>query len=92
MLASAWPDHAIVLGKRYELSGWIRTEGLEVRDLDRSPIADRRDADHGVDAFRCALGFAWRNAAVDSGFARFRRQPRRRIRFCSRPALAVRLG
>jgi phospholipase B-like protein len=29
----------LVLGKRYELSGWIRTEGLEVRDLDRSPIA-----------------------------------------------------
>src|SRR5579862_3134532 len=29
----------LVLGKRYELSGWIRTEGLEVHDLDRSPIA-----------------------------------------------------
>ena len=29
----------LVLGQRYELSGWIRTEGLEVRDLDRSPIA-----------------------------------------------------
>ena len=29
----------LVLGKRYELTGWIRTEGLEVRDLDRSPIA-----------------------------------------------------
>jgi hypothetical protein len=29
----------LVLGKRYELSGWIRTEALEVRDLDRSPIA-----------------------------------------------------
>lgn len=23
----------LVLGRRYELSGWIRTEGLEVRDL-----------------------------------------------------------
>jgi Phospholipase B len=30
---------ALTLGKRYELSGWVRTEGLEVRDLDRSPIA-----------------------------------------------------
>ncbi|HEY6292426.1 MAG TPA: C45 family autoproteolytic acyltransferase/hydrolase [Terriglobia bacterium] len=30
---------ALVIGKRYELSGWIRTEGLQVRDLDRSPIA-----------------------------------------------------
>lgn len=30
---------ALTLGKRYELSGWIRTEDLEVRDLDRSPIA-----------------------------------------------------
>jgi hypothetical protein len=27
------------VGKRYELSGWIRTENLQVRDLDRSPIA-----------------------------------------------------
>ncbi|MGA2075147.1 MAG: C45 family autoproteolytic acyltransferase/hydrolase [Terriglobia bacterium] len=27
------------IGKRYELSGWVRTENLEVRDLDRSPIA-----------------------------------------------------
>jgi len=30
---------ALTLGKRYELSGWVRTESLEVRDLDRSPIA-----------------------------------------------------
>jgi hypothetical protein len=30
---------ALTLGKRYELSGWVRTEGLEVRDTDRSPIA-----------------------------------------------------
>jgi hypothetical protein len=27
------------IGKPYELSGWIRTEKLAVRDLDRSPIA-----------------------------------------------------
>lgn len=27
------------VGKTYELSAWVRTEGLEVRDLDRSPIA-----------------------------------------------------
>ena len=27
------------MGKRYELGGWVRTEDLEVRDLDRSPIA-----------------------------------------------------
>ena len=30
---------ALGIGKRYELSGWVRTENLEVRDLDRSPIA-----------------------------------------------------
>jgi len=30
---------ALTLGTRYELSGWVRTEGLEVRDVDRSPIA-----------------------------------------------------
>jgi len=29
----------LVMGNRYELSGWIRTEALQVRDLDRSPIA-----------------------------------------------------
>ena len=30
---------ALGIGKEYELSGWVRTENLEVRDLDRSPIA-----------------------------------------------------
>jgi hypothetical protein len=30
---------ALTIGKRYELSGWIRTENLTVKDLDRSPIA-----------------------------------------------------
>ena len=29
---------ALTIGKRYELSGWVRTESLTVRDLDRSPI------------------------------------------------------
>lgn len=29
----------LIPGKRYELSGWVRTEALQVRDLDRSPIA-----------------------------------------------------
>jgi hypothetical protein len=27
------------MGKSYELSGWVRTEDVQVRDLDRSPIA-----------------------------------------------------
>jgi len=30
---------ALTIGKRYELSGWARTEALVVRDLGRSPIA-----------------------------------------------------
>jgi hypothetical protein len=30
---------SLTIGKRYELSGWVRAEGLEVRDVDRSPIA-----------------------------------------------------
>jgi hypothetical protein len=30
---------SLTIGKRYELSGWVRTEGLSVRDTDRSPIA-----------------------------------------------------
>src|SRR5579871_4792908 len=29
----------LTIGKRYELSGWVRTEDLEVHDVDRSPIA-----------------------------------------------------
>jgi hypothetical protein len=29
----------LTIGKRYELSGWIRTEDLQVRDVDRTPIA-----------------------------------------------------
>ena len=29
----------LAIGERYELSGWIRTENLAVRDLDRAPIA-----------------------------------------------------
>jgi len=29
----------LTIGKRYELSGWARAEGLTVRDTDRSPIA-----------------------------------------------------
>ncbi len=30
---------SLTIGKRYELSGWVHTEDLAVRDLDRSPIA-----------------------------------------------------
>ena len=30
---------SLVIGKPYELSGWIRTDHLTVRDLDRTPIA-----------------------------------------------------
>ncbi len=29
----------LTIGKRYELSGWVRTEDLAVKDVDRSPIA-----------------------------------------------------
>ncbi len=29
----------LTMGKRYELSGWIKTEDLAVQDLDRTPIA-----------------------------------------------------
>src|ERR1039458_7311949 len=30
---------SLTIGKRYELSGWVRTENLAVRDTGRSPIA-----------------------------------------------------
>jgi hypothetical protein len=29
----------LTIGRRYELSGWVRTEALTVKDTDRSPIA-----------------------------------------------------
>jgi hypothetical protein len=29
----------LTMGKRYELSGWVRSDSLEIRDVDRSPIA-----------------------------------------------------
>lgn len=38
----AWVSSApisLTMGKRYELSGWVRTEGIEVSDVDLSPIA-----------------------------------------------------
>src|SRR5215471_21617219 len=42
----AYPDALIrsgavplTIGKRYELSGWVRTENLTVHDTDRSPVA-----------------------------------------------------
>ncbi len=30
---------ALRIGRSYQVSGWVRTENVEVRDLDRSPIA-----------------------------------------------------
>ena len=30
---------SLTIGKRYQLSGWVRTENLSVRDIGRSPIA-----------------------------------------------------
>src|SRR3954447_860543 len=34
-----FPAVNLTIGKRYELTGWVRTENLQVRDTDRSPIA-----------------------------------------------------
>lgn len=33
------PAVSLRIGRRYELSAWVRTERLRVRDLDRSPVA-----------------------------------------------------
>ena len=56
---------SLTIGKRYELSGWVRTEDLTVRDLDRSPIAIGAALDHGLHAVRRALGV--RSAARSRG-------------------------
>jgi hypothetical protein len=37
--AVRFPTVNLTLGKRYELSGWVRTDNLRIHDLDRSPIA-----------------------------------------------------
>ena len=47
--AGALAAVSLTIGKRYDLSGWVRTEALAVRDLDRSPIATGA-AQHGLDA------------------------------------------
>ena len=67
---------SLTIGKRYELSGWVRTEkppGPRCR-----PLADRhrRGALHGLHAVRRALGFPRRHPAVDAPLAEIRRQPR----------------
>ena len=45
------PRLMLTIGKRYELSGWVQTEDLAVRDLDRTPMRHRRHPCHGIDAF-----------------------------------------
>ena len=75
---------ALVIGKRYELSGWIRTEALQIRDLDRSPIASGATltmASMPFDVHSTSIGGTqpWTHVTL-----RFRRQPR------PRPGLAHR--
>ena len=82
----------LVIGKRYELSGWIRTEALQVRDLDRSPIASGATltmASMPFDVHSASIGGTqpWTHVTLP-----FRRQPRRRTGSCSRSATAVRLA
>ena len=66
---------ALTIGKRYELSGWARTENLAVKDLDRSPIAVGGRADHGFHAVGRPLRVAGRYSAVDPAIFAIRRQP-----------------
>ena len=49
---------SLTLGKRYELSGWVRTENLTVRDLDRSPIGT------GASLTMASMPFDVRSASV----------------------------
>ena len=46
------------IGKRYQLDAWVRTEGVEVRDLDRSPIAS------GAAITMASMPFDVRSAAL----------------------------
>ena len=87
--AASAPDAAVrfapvslTIGKRYELSGWVRTENLEVRDLDRSPIAIGAAltmASMPFDVHSASLGGT---RAVDPPHARASWPAARRTRFC----------
>ena len=49
----------LTIGKRYEVGGWVRTEDLQVRDVDRTPIAIGADlamASMPFDVHSAALG------------------------------------
>ena len=73
---------SLTIGKRYELSGWVRTEDLTVRDLDRSPIATGAALTHGVHAVRRALRVAGRHARLDAPVAAVSSPAARRTRSC----------
>ena len=71
---------SLKIGKRYQLDAWVRTEGVEVRDLNRSPIASGAAltmASMGFHAFRCSFGLNERGAALDSSQPAFCRDAQR---------------
>ena len=83
---------SLTIGKRYELSGWVRTEDLAVRDLGPFPHRHRRRARHGFHAVRRAFRLPRRHAAVDPR-SRSASSPRRaQDQSCSPPATAARFS
>ncbi len=54
----------LTIGKRYELSGWVRTENLDGTRSGPFAHRDRRRAYHGVHAVRRAFGIGGRHAAT----------------------------
>ena len=69
---------ALTIGKRYELSGWVRTDDLAVRDLDRSPIAIGAALTMASMPFDVHSASRRRHAAVDASLACASPPPARR--------------
>ncbi len=66
---------ALTLGKRYELSGWVRTEALQVHDLGRSPIASGAALTMASMPFDVHSGIDRWHTAVDALDPPIHRQP-----------------
>ena len=67
----------LTVGKSYELSGWLRTDKLDVRDTDRSPIATGASIGMASMPFDVHTEVVRWDQSLDAGQSTF---PRRRAR------------
>ena len=65
----------LTLGKRYELSGWVRNRGAPGTRYRSLADCIGRRAHHGIHALRCPFGIARRHATMDALDIAICRQP-----------------